>query len=96
METGRKKEHRVLLLSEQLLLKTQHPTSEQRQFLSQVHCQLVWNLYYVDTAIEGSGLYCYNTEGYRKSVVSQASCRMDDSYFLHLLRKRNNNIKLVE
>ena len=25
--------------------------------------QLVWHLYYVDTAVEGSELYCYNTEG---------------------------------
>ena len=27
--------------------------------------------------IEGSELYCYNTEGDRNLVVSQASCRMD-------------------
>ena len=39
--------------------------------------QLVCNFYYVDTAVEGSELYCYNTEGDRNSVVSQASCRMD-------------------
>ena len=39
--------------------------------------QLVWRLHYVDTAVEGSELYCYNTEGDRNSVVSQASCRMD-------------------
>ena len=37
--------------------------------------QLVWHLY-VDTAVEGSELYCYNTEGNRISVVSKASCRM--------------------
>jgi len=37
--------------------------------------QLVWHLY-VDTAVEGIGLNCYNTEGDRNSVVSQASCRM--------------------
>jgi hypothetical protein len=34
--------------------------------------QLVWHLY-VDTAVEGSELYCYNTEGDRNSIVSQAS-----------------------
>ena len=39
--------------------------------------QLVWHLQYVDTALEGSELYCYNTEGDRISAVSQASCRMD-------------------
>ena len=39
-------------------------------------CQLVWHLY-VDTAVEGSELYCYNTEGDRNTVVSQESCRMD-------------------
>ena len=37
--------------------------------------QLVWHLYYVYTAVEGSELYCYNTEGDRNSVVSQALCR---------------------
>ena len=31
---------------------------------------------YIDTAVEGSELYFYNTEGNRNSVVSQASCRM--------------------
>ena len=30
----------------------------------------------IDTAVEDSELYCYNTEGYRNSVVSQASCRI--------------------
>ena len=38
-------------------------------------CQLVWHLY-VDTAVEGSEMYCYNTEGDRNSVISQASFRM--------------------
>ena len=38
--------------------------------------QLVWYLYYVDTAVKGSVLYCYNTEGDRNAVVSQASFRM--------------------
>jgi hypothetical protein len=38
--------------------------------------QVVWNLY-VDTAAERSELYCYNTEGDRNLVVSQALCRMD-------------------
>jgi hypothetical protein len=39
-------------------------------------CQLVW-LLYINTAVEGSRLYCYNTEGNRNSVVSKVSCRMD-------------------
>ena len=39
--------------------------------------QLVWHLRYIDTAVEGSELYFYNTEGNRNSVVSQVSCRMD-------------------
>ena len=30
----------------------------------------------VDTGVEGSELYCYNTEGDRNSVVNQASCKM--------------------
>ena len=38
--------------------------------------QLVWHLQYVDTAIEDSELYYYNTERDKNSVVSQASCRM--------------------
>ena len=36
--------------------------------------QLVW---YVDIAVEGSEIYCYNTDRDRSSVVSQAMCRMD-------------------
>ena len=40
-------------------------------------CQLVWHLKYIDTAIEGSELYCYNTEDDINSLVSQASCRID-------------------
>jgi hypothetical protein len=40
-------------------------------------CQLVWHLYYVNTAVESSELYCYNTEGDINSVVSQASCKME-------------------
>jgi hypothetical protein len=36
----------------------------------------VWHLY-VDTAVEGSELYCHNTKGDRNSVVRQALCRMD-------------------
>ena len=28
-------------------------------------CQLVWHFYYVDTAADGSELYCYNTGGDR-------------------------------
>ena len=39
--------------------------------------ELVWHLQYVDIAVEGSELYCYNKEGDWNSVVSQASCRMD-------------------
>ena len=38
--------------------------------------QLAWPLY-VDTAVEGGELYCYNTEGNRNSVVSRALCRID-------------------
>ena len=38
--------------------------------------QPVWHLY-VDTAVEDSELYCYNIEGNRNSVVSQASSRMN-------------------
>ena len=37
--------------------------------------QLVWHLY-VNTTIEGSEHYWYNTEGDRNSIVSQASFRM--------------------
>ena len=32
--------------------------------------QLVWHLLYVDTAVEDSEIYCYNTEGDRNSYVS--------------------------
>ena len=39
--------------------------------------QLVWDLQYIDTAIEGSELYCYNIEGDINSVANQASCRLD-------------------
>ena len=39
--------------------------------------QLKWHLQYVDTAEEGSELYCCNTEGNRNSVVGQALCRID-------------------
>ena len=39
--------------------------------------QPVWHLWYVDTAIEGGELYCYNMEGDRNSVVNHVSCRMD-------------------
>ena len=39
--------------------------------------QLAWYLHYVDTAVEGSELYYYKTEGDKISDLSQASCRMD-------------------
>ena len=39
--------------------------------------QLICHTWYVDTAIEGSELYCYNTEDDRSPVASQASCRME-------------------
>ena len=39
--------------------------------------QLVRHLEYVDAEVEGSELYCYNTEDDRNSGVSQASCRMN-------------------
>ena len=45
--------------------------------------QLVWHFLYVDTAVEGSELYCYNTEGDRNLVVSQVSCRMDVIWLEH-------------
>ena len=32
---------------------------------------------YVETAVEGSKLYCNNTAGDRNSVISHSSCRMD-------------------
>ena len=54
--------------------------------------QLVWNLQYVDTAVEGSGLYCYNTECDRNSVESQASCRMDVTRLEHEM----SNLTYVE
>ena len=38
---------------------------------------------YVGTAVEGSELYCYNTEGDGNSVVSQASCRMNVTRLEH-------------
>jgi hypothetical protein len=38
--------------------------------------QLVWHLLYTNTAVDGSELYFYNTEGDINSVVSQASCKM--------------------
>ena len=44
--------------------------------------QLVWNLY-IDTAVEGSELYCYNTEDDIYLVVSQASPRMDAAAVIH-------------
>ena len=50
--------------------------------------QQVWHLHYVDTAVEDSEVYCYNKEGDRNSVVSQASCRMDDSYFIIVLKNK--------
>ena len=41
---------------------------------------LVWHFYYVDTAVKGSELYCYNTEGDRDLVVNQASFRINVSH----------------
>jgi hypothetical protein len=38
--------------------------------------KLVWHLH-VDARVEGSEVYCYNTEGGGNSVVSQASFRME-------------------
>jgi hypothetical protein len=38
--------------------------------------QLVWHLHYVDSAVESSVHYCYNTDSDRNSVVNQVSCRM--------------------
>ena len=39
--------------------------------------QLVRHIYYVDTAVQGINLHCYNTEGDRNSVASQSLCRLD-------------------
>ena len=47
-------------------------------------------LQYVDTVVEGSKIYCYNIEGDRKSVVSQALCRMDLSQL-----EQNDYIKIA-
>jgi hypothetical protein len=41
----------------------------------------------VDTAVEGSELYCYNTEGDRNSAASQALCRMDVTRLEHGMSK---------
>ena len=41
--------------------------------------QLILHFQYVDTSVEGSGLYCYNKECDKDSVVSHASSRMDVS-----------------
>ena len=46
----------------------------------------LWHLH-VDTVVEGSELYCYNTEGDRNSVVNQASCRMDVTRLEHDMSK---------
>ena len=58
--------------------------------------QLVWHLEYIDTAVEGIKLYCYNTEGYKNSVASQVSCRMNVTWLeqhayikIAVLRGRN-------
>ena len=58
--------------------------------------QLVWN---VDTAIDGIELYCYNTEDYRNSVVSQESCRMDVTRFYKFIKeeeeKQNSSFGII-
>ena len=38
--------------------------------------QLVCHLLYIDSTVEDNELCCYNTEGDRNSVVSQASWKM--------------------
>ena len=40
-------------------------------------CARYYGTYTIDTAVEGSELQCYNTEGDRNSVVCQASKRMN-------------------
>ena len=35
------------------------------------------NVCQLDTAVEDTELYCFNTEGDRNPVISQGSCRMD-------------------
>ena len=39
--------------------------------------QLVWHLSYIDSAVEGSYLYSYTTEGNRNLQLSQVLCRID-------------------
>ena len=46
--------------------------------------QLVWH---VDTAVEGSELYPYNTEGIKNSVVTQASAQRDVIRLEHEISK---------
>ena len=56
----------------------------QNKNMSQLVCHLN-----VDTAVENTKLYCYNKEGDRNSVVSQASCRIDVTRLepnLHILK----------
>ena len=53
--------------------------------------------WYVYNAIEGSELYCYNTEGDRNSIVSQASCVIlttDVPLVVHTLEHYNVVIKI--
>ena len=51
-------------------------------------------------AVEGSELYCYNTEGERNSVVSQLTCRMDvtqlEQCVLFLLHFEKTLLNLLE
>ena len=54
------------------------------------------DLQYVDTAVEGSELYCYNREGDRNSVVSQASCRMDVTRIYKCIKEEENEIQVFE
>ena len=45
--------------------------------INKIMPQLVWHFSYVDTAVEGSEIYCYDKESDRNSVVSQALCRIN-------------------
>ena len=47
----------------------------------------------VDTAVECTELYCYNTEGDRNIVLNQVSCRMDMTQHLpHLWQWTVNTV----
>ena len=54
--------------------------------------QLVWDLQYIDTAIEGSELYCYNIEGDTNSVVGQVSYRMYETHIYKFIKEEEEEV----